>query len=186
MSDPATVAGKATETITLGGKTYTLHPYVVGMWGEMRDFVRHRKGDPIKELCTRLDSIPPAQQERWMKAALETASRQTPTDEEILTFEKSLLGRAFGMWCSLKQDHLADFPTAEKVYDAIVLEAETNGEKALSEILLKLHLASGEAALKNSVGRSTNTPASTPATETPSSEVGPASTSSLPTSTVGP
>ena len=186
MTDQAVMAGKTGSKITLGGKEYTLRPYVVGVWAEMKAFVASLKGDPIKEVCDRLDSIPPNQQGRWMKAAVEAAANQTPTDEEMLAFEKSLLGQAFHLWACLKADHLAEFPTPHVVYELMVAEAEEHGQSKLTEIMLKVHVGSGGEALGNSAGRSPTAPADGQPTATPSTAAGRPSTSSSPTPTNGP
>ncbi len=186
MNDQATMAGKTTAKITLGGKEYTLRPYVVGIWAEMKAFVASLKGDPIKEVCERLDAIPADQQARWMKVAVEAAANQTPTDQEMLGFEKSLLGQAFHLWACLKTEHLIDFPTPHVVYELMVAEAEQHGQNKLTEIMLKVQVASGGEALKNSAGRSPATPADEQQTGTRSTEAGPPSTSSSPTPTSGP
>ena len=149
MSDNARVAGKNFQTIDLGGKSYTMRPYVVGVWAEMSAFVRSLKGDPIKEVCERLDDIPPHQQARWMKVAVDAAANQTPTEIEIAAFEKSLLGTAFKIWTALKADHLDEFPTPQSVADRLIALKEEDGQNKLTEILLKLEVASGEADLKN-------------------------------------
>jgi hypothetical protein len=157
MSDHARVAGKTFQTIDIGGKTYTLKPYVVGLWAEMSAFVRSLKGDPIKEVCDRLDLIPADQQQRWMKVAVDAAANQSPTEVELATFEKSLLGTAFKLWSTLKADHLDEFPTAQAVMDKLISLTESEGEKKLAEIMLKLEVASGETDLKNSSGQPATT-----------------------------
>jgi hypothetical protein len=133
-------------------REYTLKPYVVGIWAEMSSFVRSLKGDPIKEICDRLDSIPPEQQARWMKVAVDAASNQSPTEVELAAFEKSLLGTAFKLWSTLKADHVDEFPTPQSVMDKLISLSETEGEKKLAEIMLKLEVASGEADIKNLPG----------------------------------
>jgi len=153
MSDHARVAGKTSQTIELGGKTYTLKPYVVGLWAEMSAFVRSLKGDPIKEVCDRLDAIPPDQQQRWMKAAVEAAADQTPTEQDLSAFERSLLGTAFKLWTTLKTEHLKEFPGPHAVMDKLISLTEEEGEKKLAEIIMKLEVASSEADLKNSAGQ---------------------------------
>ena len=153
MSDHARVAGKTSQTIELGGKQYTLRPYVVCLWAEMSAFVRGLKGDPIKEVCDRLDKIPADQQPRWMKAAVEAAANQSPSEEELSAFETSVLGTAFKLWTTLKTDHLPDFPDPYAVLDKLLALTEGDGRKKLAEIMMKLDVASGEADLKNSVGR---------------------------------
>ena len=160
MSDHGRVAGEPTQTIELGGKTYTLKPFVVGVWAEMSAFVRRLKGDPIKEVCERLASIPTDQQARWMKVAVEAAANQSPTDQELASFETSLLGTAFKLWTTLvgpkaqrDKDILAEFPDAHAVMDRLVSLGEQEGEQKLAEIMMKLDLASGEADLKNSHGQ---------------------------------
>jgi hypothetical protein len=158
MSDHARVAGKTSQTIELGGKTYTLKPYVVGLWAEMSAFVRRLKGDPIKEVCDRLETIPADQQQRWMKAAVEAAANQTPSEQELSAFEQSLLGTAFKLWTTLKADHIQDFPQPHAVMDKLVSLTEEQGQRKLAEIMMKLDVASGEADLKNCDGRS-ETPA---------------------------
>jgi hypothetical protein len=153
MSDHARVAGKTSQTIELGGKTYTLKPYVVGLWAEMSAFVRTLKGDPIKEVCDRLDSIPADQQQRWMRAAVEAAANQTPSEQELASFEGSLLGTAFKLWATLKADHGQEFPHPQAVMDRLISLTEEQGEKKLAEIMMKLEVASGEYDLKNSAGQ---------------------------------
>jgi hypothetical protein len=153
MSDHARVAGKTSQTIDLGGKPYTLKPYVVGLWAEMSAFVRGLKGDPIKEVCDRLDSIPADQQQRWMRAAVEAAANQSPTAEELSAFERSLLGIAFKLWTTLKSEHANEFPDPYAVMDKLVALSEQEGEKKLAEIMMKMEVASGEADLKNCAGR---------------------------------
>ena len=148
MTDQATMAGKAATRIALGGKEYTLRPYVVGVWAEMKAFLASLKGDPIKALCERLDSVPANQQPRWMKAAVEAAANQTPSDEEMLAFEKSLLGQAFHLWACLKGEHLAEFPTPHVVHALMIDEAERHGQSKLTEIMLKVHVGSGGEARK--------------------------------------
>ena len=152
-ADHARVAGKTSQTIELGGKPYTLKPYVVGLWAEMSAFVRSLKGDPIKEVCERLDQIPAEQQARWMKAAVEAAANQAPSEQELSAFETSLLGTAFKLWATLKTDHRDDFPDPYAVLDKLLALAERDGRKKLAEIVMKLDVASGEADLKNCVGR---------------------------------
>ncbi len=186
MTDQATMAGKAATRIALGGKEYTLRPYVVGVWAEMKAFLASLKGDPIKALCERLDSIPANQQPRWMKAAVEAAANQTPSDEEMLAFEKSLLGQAFHLWACLKAEHLAEFPTPHVVHALMIDEAERHGQSKLTEIMLKVHVGSGGEALKNSAGRSPTAPADGPPTDTRSTAAGRPFTSSSPTPTSGP
>ncbi len=186
MNDQATMAGKTAATITLGGKEYTLRPYVVGVWAEMKTFVASLKGDPIKAVCDRLDSIPANQQARWMKAAVEAAANQTPTEQEIAVFEKTLLGQAFHLWACLKSDHLAEFPTPHVVYSLLIDEAERHGQSKLAEIMLKVHVGSGGEALKNSVGRSPTAPADGQPTDTRSTAAGRLFTSSSPSPTSGP
>jgi hypothetical protein len=141
------------QTIELGGKTYTLKPYVVGLWAEMSAYVRRLKGDPIKEVCDRLESIPADQQQRWMKAAVEAAANQSPTEQELSAFENSLLGTAFKLWTTLKAEHAQEFPDPQAVLDRLIALSEQEGRKKLAEIMLKLEVASGEADLKNSVGQ---------------------------------
>ena len=154
MSDHARVAGTTSQTIELGGKTYTLKPYVVGLWAEMSAYVRRLKGDPIKEVCDRLESIPADQQQRWMKAAVEAAANQSPAEQELSAFEKSLLGTAFKLWTTLKADHAREFPDPQAVLDKLISLSEQEGQKKLAEIMMKLEVAGGEADLKNSAGRS--------------------------------
>jgi hypothetical protein len=154
VSDHARVAGKTSQTLELGGKQYTLRPYVVGLWAEMSAFVRSLKGDPIKEVCDRLEAIPPDQQQRWMKAAVEAAANQSPSEQELSAFEQSLLGVAFRLWTTLKADHAREFPDPHAVLDKLILLTEQEGEKKLAEIIMKLDVAGGEADLKNSAGRS--------------------------------
>ena len=153
MSDLARVSGKTFQTIELDGKSYTLRPYTVGIWAEMSAFVRSLKGDPIAEVCRRLDEIPPEQHAAWMKAAVEAAAHQSPSDKDLVEFEQSLLGKAFGLWAALKTDHLADFPTPHAVLDALVALNQREGAAKLKEILLKLELAAGKHDLKNCAGR---------------------------------
>jgi hypothetical protein len=153
MSDLARVSGKTFQTIELDGKTYTLRPDTVGIWAEMSALVRATKGDPIAEVCRRLGEIPPEQHAAWMKAAVEAAARQSPSDKDLVEFEQSLLGKAFGLWAALKADHLADFPTPHAVLDELVALNQREGEAKLKEIMLKLELASGKHDLKNCDGR---------------------------------
>jgi hypothetical protein len=153
MSDHARVAGKTSQTIELGGKIYTLRPYTVGLWAEMSAFVRGLKGDPIREVCQRLDAIPPEQQQRWMRAAVEAAANQSPSEQELSAFEKSLLGTAFRLWTTLRSEHANEFPGPQAVLDALLALSQREGEKKLAEIMLKLEVAGGEADLKNSAGR---------------------------------
>jgi hypothetical protein len=153
MSDLARVSGKTFQTIELDGKTCTLRPYTVGLWAEMSAFVRGLKGDPIAAVCRRLHEIPPEQQPAWINAAVAAAANQTPSDQDLVDFEQSLLGKAFGLWTALKADHLADFPTPQSVLDALVALNEREGAAKLKEILLKLELASGQHDLKNCAGR---------------------------------
>jgi hypothetical protein len=153
MSDHARIAAMTSQTIELGGKTYALKPYVVGLWAEMSAFVRSLKGDPIKEVCDRLDSIPVEQQPRWMRAAVEAAANQSPSEQELSAFETSLLGTAFKLWATLKADHAEDFPSPYAVLDKLAALSEAEGEKKLAEIILKLEVAGGEADLKNCAGR---------------------------------
>jgi hypothetical protein len=141
------------QTIELGGKTYTLKPYVVGLWAEMSAYCRRLKGDPIKEVCDRLESIPADQQQRWMKAAVEAAANQSPTEQELSAFEQSLLGAAFKLWTSLKAEHVREFPDPQAVLDRLLALSEQDGRKKLAEIMLKLEVAGGEADLKNSAGQ---------------------------------
>ena len=138
-------------------REYTLKPYVVGIWAEMSAFVRSLKGDPIKEVCDRLDSIPADQQQRWMKVAVDAAANQSPTEIELASFEKSLLGTAFKLWSTLKADHSDEFPDAHAVMDKLIGLSESEGEKKLAEVMLKLELASGEADLRFSDGRPATT-----------------------------
>jgi hypothetical protein len=153
MSDHARIAGMTSQTIELGGKQYTLKPYVVGLWAEMSAFVRSLKGDPIREVCDRLDTIPAEQQQRWMRAAVEAAANQSPGEEELSAFETSLLGTAFKLWATLKAEHAGDFPSPYAVLDKLASLSEADGEKKLTEIILKLEAAGGEADLKNCDGR---------------------------------
>ena len=153
MSDHARVAGKTFHTIELGGKQYTLRPYVVGLWAEMSAFVRRLKGDPIGEVCRRLETIPPEQRPQWMRAAVEAAANQSPSDEELAAFEQSLLGTAFRLWCALRADHAAEFADPQAVLDVLLALDPREGEKKLAEIVLKLEVAGGEADLKNFDGR---------------------------------
>ena len=83
-----------------------------------------------------------------MKAAVEAAANQTPSDEEMLAFEKSLLGQAFHLWACLKAEHLAEFPTPHVVYALMIDEAERHGQSKLTEIMLKVHVGSGGEARK--------------------------------------
>ena len=119
----------------------------------MSAFVRSLKGDPIKEVCDRLDAIPAHQQQRWMKAAVEAAANQSPSEQELSAFEGSLLGTAFKLWTTLKADHRDEFPDPYAVMDKLLALAEGEGQKKLAEIMMKLDVASGEADLKNSAGR---------------------------------
>jgi hypothetical protein len=153
MSDHARVAGATSQTIELGGEKYTLKPYTVGLWAEMSAFVRSLKGDPIKEICDRLDSIPAEQQSRWMRAAVEAAANQSPSEQELSAFETSLLGTAFKLWTTLKIDHAGEFPSPQAVLDKLASLSTAEGEKTLAEIILKLEVAGGEADLKNCAGR---------------------------------
>lgn len=153
MSDLARVSGKTYQTIELDGKTYALRPYTVGVWAEMSAFVRQLTGDPIAEVCRRLHEIPPDQHAAWMKAAVETAANQSPSDKDLVDFEQSLLGKAFGLWAALKADHAAEFPTPHAVLDVLVSLNQRQGEAKLKEVLLKLELASGRYDLKNCAGR---------------------------------
>lgn len=149
QSDPARVAGAAVHTIELGGKTYNLKPWTMGVYAEMSAFVRSLKGDPIQELCNRLSSLPSDQHAKWMRAAVEAAANQTPTDEEMTRFEESNLGAAFKLWTLLKTDHLAEFPTPFAVMNMM-----TNlSEAKLMEVAAKAPIASGENDLKNSAGQ---------------------------------
>jgi len=134
-------------------REYTLKPYVVGIWAEMSAFVRSLKGDPIKEVCDRLDSIPPDQQQRWMTVAVNAAANLTPTEDELIAFEKTLLGQAFKLWSCLKSDHSDEFPTPHVVRDKLIGLLEAQGEKKIAEVMLKMEIASGEQDLKGFAGR---------------------------------
>ncbi len=158
MSDHARVVGKTTQTVELGGKQYTLRPYVVGLWAEMSAFVRRLKGDPIKEVCQRLETIPLEQRPQWLRAAVEAAANQSPSDEELSAFEQSLLGTAFKLWSALRADHAEEFRDPQAVLDVLLALERREGEKKLAEIVLKLEVAGGEADLKNSAGRPATPP----------------------------
>lgn len=149
VSDPARVTGAYVHEVELNGKTYTLRPWTVGIYSEMSAFVRSLKGDPIKELCSRLSSIPPDQHQSWMRAAVEAAANQSPPDEEMNRFENSNLGVAFKLWWLLKTDHKDEFPNPFAVMNMMV----TLSEEKLMELAVKTPLASGEADLKNSDGQ---------------------------------
>ena len=156
-SDHARVAGAITQTIDFGGKTYTLKSFRVGLWKEMSAFVRSQKGDPIKAVCERWASIPPSQRDQWMEAAIRSATNQTPSEEEMTAFEKSLLGEAFKLWYAIQPEAAEDFPTPLVVRDKLVEINETIGMENVVEILTKLHIAGGEVDLKNSGGQPATT-----------------------------
>lgn len=152
-SDHGRVAGANFQTLELGGKSYTLRPYVVGLYAEMSAFVRNLKGNPINAVCKAWDSIPASQREFWMAAAVKEAAAQSVTPEDLAAFEQSLLGTAFKLWSTLKADHIDEFPTPYAVMDRMIALKEEEGEAKLAEIMAKLHVASGEADLKNSAGQ---------------------------------
>ena len=153
MSDHARVAGKTSQTIELDGKTYTLKPYVVGLWAEMSAFVRSLKGDPIKEVCDRLDAIPAEQQQRWMKAAVEAAANQAPTEQELSAFEQSLLGTAFKLWTTLEGEPRSGIPRAAGGHGRLISLTEEEGEKKTGRNHVQAGGRRGEANLKNSAGQ---------------------------------
>lgn len=175
MSGHPQVAGKASARINCAGRSYTLRPMMIGMYAEMEAFYLTLKDDPISIAIRALPNIPPERHELVMKAAMDAACRsRLVSAQEMHDFEQSITGTAFKVWCALRSDHL-EFKSPA---DALNL-LERISQQETEELLAKLSSLDEKDALGNSSGP---TPTQAPLTE----GVGPTSTNTFPSSTIGP
>ena len=65
--------GKATETLEVGGETFTLSPLTFGFFGEMEAYVCSLRSDPIAVATEASASVPESQRPMLWDAAMRAA-----------------------------------------------------------------------------------------------------------------
>ena len=137
--------GKATETLTVGEKVYTLSPLTFGFFGEMEAFVCSLRGDPIAVATEASAEVPATLQPMLWDAAVRAAvyAKIVPASE-MANFEKSMAGIGWKLWKCLEPKHGDEFKTHS---DALAL-LTTIGKDRFAEVMAKISVVSGEEDLK--------------------------------------
>jgi len=143
-------AGVSFETLTVAGKTYKLRPLEVGTaYAEMEAHVFSLRGDPLAAAGEAVAKLPAnLHGVIWDAAFKAVMNNRTVSLEEISAFENSVRGRAWKLWKCVEKDH----PEIDTLDKALELLTQIGPERAL-EVDLKLKVASGEADLGKSFGR---------------------------------
>lgn len=147
-------AGKSFETLTVGGKTYTLRPLKVGAYAELEAYVMSQRVDLVAATGAAITKIPQSMHAAvWDACMRNVLASRNVTAQEVQAFEQSVRGYAWKLWQCVKEDH----PEIDSIDKAMELLVEAGPQRA-EEIDLKLRLASGEADLGKLSGQ-------TPATD---------------------
>jgi hypothetical protein len=136
-NDAATAGPKL---VVIGGVSYLASPLDDRSHTALLDWVKKRLRNPLLEVADDFDKLPPAMQEKAVKAALElkTAGGVTPGPEAYREQLSKPAGCAFLAWLMIRRDH----PTVPLE----ALQAAITEDNAV-QIMADLFEASGLAAL---------------------------------------
>lgn len=141
MNDLATLTLQP-RPITVGGKTYLIHPFTVGDLGKLQAWVDTQFGNPLAIAADNMEHFTVPQQKHLMAVAIEQASKPKPKigSEEADALCRSLVGLKQSLFIGIsKGDPAFKVEEVDALFDALSPEqlgeafSATQVDKVLSD-----------------------------------------------------